>query len=132
MARRKRSGAEGRAVSAREKRTCGRSGARTGPGRASGLDRYPSGSVDPTPRTRMDLLPPRALLAAAAAVRHGLKYERRPGEENWRGVPAPVHLAHALAHVRLFQAGDRSEEHVSHALARFLMWGELELAEVGA
>ena len=67
---------------------------------------------------------PRALLKAAKAMKHGMKYERGEGE-NWRGVPAEIHLDHALRHIALWKQGHRSEDHVGHIGNRMLMWGEL-------
>jgi len=89
-----------------------------------GLKRYDNGSIDPETDTRFDRLPWGALLRAARTMKHGLKYETEK-DENWRGVPAEMHLDHALRHVALWQTGDRSEDHVGHALNRMLMWGEL-------
>jgi len=87
---------------------------------------YDNGSIDPAIDTRMDKLPPLALLAAGAALEGGMKYEKdKP--DNWRGVPAKMHLNHALRHVFKFQHGDRSEDHVGHAVSRMLMWAELVL-----
>ena len=85
---------------------------------------HANGSVDPQTDTRMDKLPMLALLAAGRALRHGMKYERNK-PDNWRGVPAPEHLDHALRHVALWQSGDRTEDHQGHALSRLMMWVEL-------
>ena len=90
----------------------------------SGIEQLEGGFCDPVTDTRMDKLPWAAILRAARAMKHGMKYEAdKP--DNWRGVPAERHLDHALRHVALWQSGDRSEDHVGHALNRFLMWGEL-------
>jgi len=88
------------------------------------VERLASGAVDPETDTRMDKLPWAAVLMAARAMKHGMKYETDMAD-NWRKVPAERHLDHALRHVALYQTGDRSEDHVGHALNRFLMWGEL-------
>ena len=88
------------------------------------VDRLGGGVVDPHTGTRMDKLPWKALLRAAATMEHGMKYERAVAD-NWRQVPAWRHLDHALRHIALWQSGDRTEDHVGHALNRMLMWGEL-------
>jgi len=83
-----------------------------------------NGCVDPIVDTRMDKLPPLALLAVGRTMKEGMKYEEeRP--DNWRGIPPASHLNHALRHVAMWQSGDRSEDHVAHAMTRMLMWGEL-------
>ena len=90
------------------------------------LDAFPNGSIDPVTDTRMDKIPARALLAVGRALKHGMKYEvGRP--DNWRGVPAEVHLNHAMRHIALHTTGDTSDDHIGHALTRVLMWGELSL-----
>jgi len=90
------------------------------------IETLANGSVNPVIPARMDLIPPRALLRIGETLDHGFKYEKKkPG--NWRGVPAAEHLNHALHHIAQFQAGDRFEDHVGHALTRMMMWGELVL-----
>ena len=89
--------------------------------------RYENGSIDPVIDTRMDKLPPLALLEAARALAGGMKYEEHK-RNNWRGVPAEQHLNHSLRHIRLHQSGDASEPHIGHAVSRLLMWAELELS----
>lgn len=67
---------------------------------------------------RVDLLPPRAILAVAAVLHAGAtKY----GTDNWRGIPIADHLNHAMTHVFAWLAGDRSDDHLSHAACRLLM-----------
>lgn len=95
---------------------------------AGPVAKMPTGSVDPQTDTRMDKLPMLALLEAARALRHGMKYERAK-PDNWRGVPAEAHLDHALRHIALYQSGDRSEQHVGHAISRLMMWGELCISQ---
>ena len=92
---------------------------------AQDIETLPSGALNPVIDTRMDLLPPRALLAAARALKGGMKYDKRP--ENWRGVPACEHLNHALRHIMLHQAHDDGEDHIGHTVSRILMWAELSL-----
>ena len=63
--------------------------------------------------TRYDLVSPIGLAAVAAACAEGAaKY----GDWNWeRGMPANDMVNHALRHIYVFLAGDRSEDHLGHA-----------------
>lgn len=73
---------------------------------------------------RCDLLPPRAVLEAAAVLHTGaIRY----GVDNWRGIEARSHVNHALSHVFAHLAGDTSDGHLSHAVCRLLFALELEL-----
>lgn len=66
---------------------------------------------------RADLLPPHALLAVAAVLKHGAdKY----GANNWHLIPASENVNHALVHLLALQAGDVSDEHLEHAATRIL------------
>ena len=88
------------------------------------VEKTETGALNPVIDTRMDKLPPKAILMAARVLKHGMKYEREI-EDNWRGVPADEHLNHALRHIFQAMAGDNHEDHVAHAVARILMWAEL-------
>lgn len=67
---------------------------------------------------RADLLPPHALLAVAAVLKHGAdKY----GANNWYRIPVAEHLNHALVHLYALAAGDGSDDHIEHAACRILM-----------
>ena len=65
-------------------------------------------------KTRYDLIPPSALQAWAEAFAEGVdKY----GLHNWlKGIPSSNALNHALRHIYLYLDGDRSEDHLGHAL----------------
>jgi hypothetical protein len=64
---------------------------------------------------RFDLLDANALFAAAGVLHEGAdKY----GAGNWRLIPVRDHLNHLLTHVYAYLAGDRSDDHLSHALCR--------------
>lgn len=66
---------------------------------------------------RMDLVDPKAILATAKVLKEGAdKY----GAENWRLIDVDDHLNHLLIHVYAYLAGDRSDEHLSHAVCRAL------------
>jgi hypothetical protein len=64
--------------------------------------------------TRYDLISPIALERWAAACAEGAaKY----GDFNWeKGMPANDILNHAIRHLYKFLSGDRSEDHLGHAL----------------
>jgi hypothetical protein len=66
---------------------------------------------------RADLLPPHALLAVAAVLKHGAdKY----GPNNWHKIPVSDHINHALTHLYALGAGDASDKHLEHAATRIL------------
>ena len=71
---------------------------------------------DDTRSVRFDLISPVALRRLAETYAEGAaKY----GEYNWqKGIPASNLLNHAINHVYLWLSGDRSEDHLAHA-----MWG---------
>ena len=94
------------------------------------VERLANGSLNPVTGTRMDLIPPRALLRIGQTLNHGLKYEVET-PNNWKGVPPEEHLNHALKHIAKFRMGDRSEDHVGHIMTRMMMWGELLLEAEG-
>lgn len=77
--------------------------------------KYVSGAVRSSDAelTRYDLISPIGLAAVAAACAEGAaKYSAY----NWeRGMPATDMLNHAIRHIYLFLAGDRSEDHLGHA-----------------
>lgn len=92
-----------------------------GGGPACGRDRegthtFDSGAVRSADAdaTRYDLISPIALEAWAKTCAEGAaKY----GDFNWeRGMPAHDLLNHALRHIYMFLGGDRSEDHLPHAL----------------
>lgn len=95
------------------------------------IETLPNGSLNPVIETRMERIPWLGVIAAARAMKHGMKYEQKKAD-NWKGIPAEEHLNHALLHIAKFQAGDRSEDHVDHAVNRILMWADrLEAAKRG-
>lgn len=59
-----------------------------------------------------------ALLAAARVAAQG---DAKYGVDNWRKIPTRDHLNHLLTHVLAYLAGDRSDEHLAHAICRALM-----------
>ena len=64
---------------------------------------------------RFDLIDGKALFAMAKVLHEGAeKYS--PG--NWRNIETRDHLNHLLMHVYAYLAGDRTDDHLSHALCR--------------
>lgn len=64
---------------------------------------------------RMDLIDPIAILETAKVLKEGAdKY----GANNWRLIDVEDHLNHLLIHVYAYLAGDRSDDHLSHAICR--------------
>lgn len=64
---------------------------------------------------RFDLIDARALFEAAKVHDHGA---RKYGANNWRLIDIDDHLNHLLMHVYAYLAGDRSDDHLSHAVCR--------------
>jgi hypothetical protein len=80
--------------------------------------------------TRYDLITPIGLRRLAETCKEGAD---RYGDFNWeKGFPIADLLNHAIRHVYLYLAGDRSEDHLSHAAWNVLgaihseeLWPEL-------
>ncbi len=84
----------------------------------------PNGAKQSKTLYRADLLPQRATLAVAGVLHEGsVKY----GDGNWKGIPVDSHLNHALIHIFVYLAGDRSDDHLEHAACRALMALEMKL-----
>lgn len=72
---------------------------------------------------RFDLIPPIAAFELAKVMEHGAtKY----APKNWMKIDVDSHLNHLLAHVFAYMAGDRQDDHLTHALARAAMAVEIE------
>lgn len=76
-------------------------------------------------RYRFDLMDPRAMFEMARVLSEGAE---KYGIDNWRGIPAQDHLAHALVHIYAWLAGDKSDDHLSHAMCRTMMAQAMELS----
>jgi hypothetical protein len=50
----------------------------------------------------------------------------RYGEKNWMGLPPESMVNHAIRHLYLYLAGDKSEDHAVHAACNCLMLIGLE------
>ena len=64
---------------------------------------------------RFDLIDAKSMFALAGVLDHGAK---KYGENNWRKIPIEDHLNHLIMHAYAYLAGDESDEHLSHILAR--------------
>ena len=77
-------------------------------------------------KTRFDLISPVAMRRLAETYAEGAG---KHGDRNWEaGMPASDVVNHLLAHVNLWLAGDRSEDHLAHAcwgLAALMHFEEL-------
>lgn len=64
---------------------------------------------------RCDLLPFSAILAIAGILKKG---SEKYSDTNWKKVARDEHINHALTHLFKELTGDKSEEHLAHALTR--------------
>lgn len=64
---------------------------------------------------RFDLIDAKAMFEMAKVLDHGAK---KYGANNWRLIAVEDHLNHLLMHAYAYLAGDRTDDHLSHALCR--------------
>lgn len=58
------------------------------------------------------------LFKIAKVLKEGAdKYEAN----NWRLIPAELHISHAIAHLLAYANGDGQDDHLSHAMCRLMM-----------
>jgi hypothetical protein len=75
---------------------------------------------------RFDLIDPKAIFALAQVLHEGAqKYEK----DNWRKITTEEHLNHALSHIYAHLAGDKQDNHLSHAFTRLMMAYAVEKGE---
>ena len=77
---------------------------------------------------RSQALPPKALLEVSN-VRYIAHEEYGYDDNNYKLIPKEDHLGRALTHILSYLAGDRSNNHLSHAATRLLFALELDLEE---
>jgi hypothetical protein len=73
---------------------------------------------------RFDLMPPVALFEIAKVLGEGAE---KYGVGNWENIEVNDHLNHAIQHVYGYLMGDKTEEHLGHAICRLMF--ALELSE---
>ena len=87
--------------------------------REDGKTEYDGGATRSTIEERWTLLPMDSLRAAARVMARGAEIH---GEHNWRnGIPIEDCLDHVIDHVAKYVLGDRSEDHLAHAVCGLLM-----------
>lgn len=74
---------------------------------------------------RFDIVPPLALFEVAKVLSEGAE---KYGAYAWKNIEVNDHLNHAIQHVYGYLSGDRTEEHLSHAICRLMF--ALEVSEV--
>ena len=77
-------------------------------------------------KARYDLIPACGMSRVAQAMGRGAE---RYGEENWHGLTVSNCLNHAIRHIFMHIAGDKSEDHLGHAAANLLMACDLNIKE---
>ena len=84
------------------------------------------GKQSKTP-SRLDLVPAEAIIEVGKVLEEGLK--KYSIIDNWRLIDSRSHLNHVLVHIFAYLAGDRQDEHLSHAACRALMALEMYINE---
>jgi hypothetical protein len=90
----------------------------------SGAERQATVAGQREKPVRYDLMPTVGLRRLAETMAEGAaKY----GDGNWqRGIPIENCVNHALAHVIAYAGGDRSEDHLGHAMANLCFVAHFE------
>ena len=95
--------------------------------RGEKLKTYDSGATRTDIQERWSLLPMDSLRAAARVMARGAETH---GDNNWRkGIPIDEVCDHAMNHIAKHLEGDRSEEHLAHALCNMAMAVHFHLKE---
>ena len=65
------------------------------------------------------MFPVSSILAAAEVCAYGAKkYGETIGNRNYTKIPTEEHINHAIAHMYAYLAGDRTDDHLGHAIVR--------------
>ena len=65
------------------------------------------------------MIPVSSILAAAEVCSYGAKkYGETIGDRNYTKIPTAEHINHAIAHMYAYLAGDRTDDHLGHAIVR--------------
>jgi hypothetical protein len=83
-----------------------------------------TGAVQAKVAHRVDLIDPATVLDMAEILGEGV---RSHGLWNWRLIPIDEQLNHAMIHILAWLAGDRSDNHLGHAMCRVMFARSLEL-----
>jgi hypothetical protein len=93
------------------------------------VQRFDTGAVRGTDAgdTRYDLITPIGLRRLAETYAEGAK---KYGDHNWKkGIPASNLMTHAIKHLFLWLAGDKTEDHLAHAAWNILTIAHFEEAK---
>ena len=77
---------------------------------------------------RCQAIPPRAAMEIGK-VRFIGHEEHGYADDNYKKIPLTEHLGRALTHIFAYLAGDKSNDHLSHAATRLMFALELELED---